>query len=96
MEQVSIQSHLCLNISLDIGWPLFSILSLIIHVYSSGHCFFGESLVTDLSSSQGASITEWLLPSPSLPWTLTAACPQFPSQPCASTQHLLHKTSASV
>lgn len=67
MKQVSIQSHLCLNISLDIG--LFSILSLIIHVYSSGHCFLGKSLVTDLSSSQGASITEWLLPSRSWPWT---------------------------
>lgn len=29
MEEVSIQSHLCLNISLDIGWPPVSILSLI-------------------------------------------------------------------
>lgn len=78
MEQVSIQAHLCLNVSLDIRWPPFSLLSLIIHVYSSGHCFFGESLVTDLSSSQDASVTEWLLPSRSLPWTLHLSVPPIP------------------
>lgn len=75
MKEVNIQSHICPNLSVDIGWPLHSTLSLIMSHLQFRSLFPLESPVAGLSSPQGDSITEWVQPFWSLPLSLSTACP---------------------